>query len=191
MGSQRRFSLLQRFRQRKVNSAADDAVEPENQHTETVPASLTGSALEQAYRDLLLDNQVLAEANQRLHDRQVRHADDANAPPAARELIQAQRNALAERSRRMRELEYENTQLKREHKELLEEHRKLSAGLARHMQDIQPLLRKEKLARRKLAEAKSALRDKRNELHRLTDKYYQLEARTRPQQPSTAANSDF
>ncbi len=191
MRSQRRFSWFQRITQRKAQPLAGDVAEPEGAQSGTEQLGLTGSALEQAYRDLLLENQVLAEANQRLHDRQVNHADEANAPPAAKQLIQAQRNALAERSRRMRELEYENTQLKREQKGLLDENRKLSSSLAQHMQEIQPLLRKEELARGQLVEAKAALRAKSNELARLTDKYYQLEARTRPQPPPTAANSDF
>ena len=159
---------------------------------EGTQAPLTGAALEQAYRDLLLENQVLAESNERLHERLARRESGLEESPAAKELIGAQRKAIAERSRRLRELEYENKQLKREQNRLFAENRRLSASLSRHMRDIQPLLQKEELSRRELADARSALREKTNELLRLTDKYYQLEARSRPQPPpSSAANGDY
>ena len=153
---------------------------------------LSGDSLEKAYRDLLLENQVLVESNARLHDRLARRDSGLEESPAARELIRAQRNALAERSHRLRELEYENKQIKRQQKKLYEENRRLSASLAKHMEDIQPLLRREELGRRELEQAKQQLREKTGELHKLTDKYYQLQARTRRQPPpSSAANGDF
>lgn len=156
------------------------------------PVKLTGSALEQAYRDLLLENQVLAESNLRLHDRLARRDSGAEESPAARELIRAQRNALAERSHRLRELEYENKRLKRQQKKLYDENRRLSASLSRHMQDIQPLLRREELSRLELVQAQEKLREKASALARLTDKYYQLEARSKPRPPpSSAANGDY
>ena len=152
--------------------------------------ALQGAELEQAYRNLMLENQLLAESNTRLHDRIVKAEAGLTESPAAKRLIRTQRNALAERSRRLRELQYENLSLKREQKQMREENRKLAASLARHMQDIQPLLHREELSRRELEEAKVALREKRNELAKLTDKYYQLEARSMPRPPpSSAANS--
>jgi len=155
-------------------------------------ARLTGAALEQAYRDLLLENQVLAESNERLHERLARRESGLEESPAARELISAQRKAIAERSGRLRQVEYENAQLKREQNRLFEENRRLSASLARHMRDIQPLLRKGELSRRELEDTKAALREKTNELLRLTDKYYQLEARSKPlPPPSSAANGNY
>lgn len=120
----------------------------------------TGSDLEQAYRDLLLQNQVLAESNMRLHDRLARRDSGLEESPAARELIRAQRNALAERSHRLRETEYENKELKRKQKKLYEENRRLAASLAKHMEDIQPLLRREELSRRELEQAKQLLRER-------------------------------
>jgi seryl-tRNA synthetase len=148
--------------------------------------------LEQAYRELMLENQVLTESNERLHERLARQESGLEESPAARQLIRAQRNALAERSHKLRELEYENQKLKRDQKKLIEENRKLAASLARHMQDIQPLLHQEETSRRELANAKSALRAKTNELLKLTDKYYQLEAKTTPRPPpSSAANGHF
>lgn len=199
MKQRRRFSLIKRFvtgsSEASVKAvqagkpAVSNAVQPRAAAPET---RLTGSALEQAYRDLLLENHVLAESNERLHGRLARQESGLEESPAAKQLIRAQRNALAERSRRLRELEYENQGLKREKKKLLEENRKLAASLARHMQDIQPLLQHEKVSRQELAEAKTALREKTNELLKLTDKYYQLEARTKPRPPpSSAANGNF
>lgn len=194
-----RFSLFKRFAKSGSDHGTRDSDSGLPGRTPGHPAStmpaearLTGATLEQAYRDLLLENQVLAESNQRLHERLARRDSGLEESPAAKELIRAQRNALAERSRRLRELEYENKGLQREQKKLVEENRKLAASLARHMQDIQPLLRKDESSRRELADTKAALREKINELHRLTDKYYQLEARSKPQPPpSTAANSRF
>lgn len=184
MKDDERYSLLQRLIGGKTGakSAADAAA----------PGRLSGAELEQAYRDLLLENQVLAESNERLHDKLMRRDRSFEDSPAARELIRAQRNALAERSRQMRELEYENKQLKREHSRLMDENRRLANSIARHMEELQPLLRKEEAARRELAKARAELRERSNELARLTDRFYQLEARTKPQPPtSTAANSDF
>ena len=189
------FSLLGRFVGGKASASGGNAAGMAGLAqvpVESPPTTLSGSALEQAYRDLLLENQVLAETNQRLHERLLRRQSGAEESPAARELIQAQRHALAERSRRMRELEYENKQLKREQKNLIDENRQLSASLARQMQDMQPLSKNHESSRRELEETKASLREKTNQLLRMTDKYYQLKARNRPQAPAgSAANSDL
>ncbi|MCW9078919.1 MAG: hypothetical protein OQK74_07075 [Gammaproteobacteria bacterium] len=148
--------------------------------------------MEQAYRDLMLENQMLVESNEHLHERLARVEAGLEESPAAKQLIRAQRNALAERSHRLREVQYENLNLKREQKKLVKENQRLAASLARHMHDIQPLLSQEKLSQRELEEAKAALRKKSDQLATLTDKYYQLEARSKPQPPpSSAANGRF
>jgi myosin heavy subunit len=153
---------------------------------------LKGAELEQAYRDLMLENQMLVESNEHLHERLARVEAGLEESPAAKQLIRAQRNALAERSHRLREVQYENLNLKREQKKLVKENQRLAASLARHMQDIQPLLNQEQLSRRELEEAKAALRKKSDQLATLTDQYYQLEARSKPQPPpSSAANGRF
>lgn len=185
MKGRRRMSLIHRFfarRSEPVQALPEDAAGHE----------LKGAALEQAYRDLILENQLLVDGNQRLHQRIAQIEAGLSESPAAKQLIRAQRNALAERSSQLREVRYENLNLKREQKRMHAENRKLAASLARHMQDIQPLLHKEELSRRELEEAKAALREKSNELAKLTDKYYQLEARSiaRPP-PSSAANSRY
>ena len=185
MKGRRRMSLIHRFfarRSEPVQALPEDAAGQE----------LKGAALEQAYRDLILENQLLVDSNQRLHQRIAQIEAGLSESPAAKQLIRAQRNALAERSSQLREVRYENLNLKREQKRMHAENRKLAASLARHMQDIQPLLHKEELSRRELEEAKAALREKSNELAKLTDKYYQLEARSiaRPP-PSSAANSRY
>jgi septal ring factor EnvC (AmiA/AmiB activator) len=163
-------------------------------HDEGMPVRMTGASLEQAYRDLLLENQVLAESNQRLHERLGQQQDGNQDSAATRELVRAQRDALAERSHRLREVEYENKQLKRKQRKLLEDNQRLSATVAKHMEQLQPLLQRDENNRRELADVRMTLRQKENELAALTDKYYQLEARTKVKlQPptSSAANSDF
>ncbi|MCB1788025.1 MAG: hypothetical protein H6955_08010 [Chromatiaceae bacterium] len=192
MKGNQRFSLLGRIGSAKSTATAGesgpDAARPQG----VAEGRLQGDALEQAYRDLLVEFQLLAETNQRLHERLARRERGHEESPAARELIQAQRNALAERSRRMRELEYENVQLKREQKRIVDESRRLSASLAKQGQEAALLVRRDELSQRELAAAKAALREKNNELLRLTDKYYQLEARSKQPAPMpTAANSDF
>ena len=185
MKDRQRMSLIHRFFARRSEPAQalpGDAAGRE----------LKGAALEQAYRDLILENQLLLESNQRLHQRVAQIEAGLSESPAAKQLIRAQRNALAERSSELREVQYENINLKREQKRMREENRKLAASLARHMQDIQPLLNKEESDRRELEEAKTALREKSNELAKLTDKYYRLEARSVPRPPpSSAANSRY
>lgn len=200
MKGNRRFSLMDRFVMGKSQSSSPAPSEGPSataaatgRHKAALAGSgLKGAELEQAYRDLMLENQVLAESNERLHERLARVEAGLEESPAAKQLIRAQRNALAERSHRLREVQYENLGLKREQKRLVEENRKLSASLSRHMQDIQPILNQEKLSQRELEEAKASLREKANELAKLTHKYYQLEARSKPQPPpSSAANGRF
>jgi len=191
MKGNRRFSLMDRFvsgksRASSSGTGASPAIE---QQAASVGTVLKGSALEQAYRDLMLENQVLAETNERLHERLTHIEAGLEESPAAKQLIRAQRNALAERSHRLREAQYENLNLKREKKKLIKENQKLAASLSRHMQDIQPLLNQEQISRHELEQAKGALREKTNALAKLTDKYYQLEARSKPRPPpSSAAN---
>ena len=207
MSKNRKFSMFSRltWRSERKRPNADEVAAAERatvmesaavsvgaKEIADAPIKLKGSALEQAYRDLLLENQVLAESNMRLHDRLARRDSGAEESPAARELIRAQRNALAERSHRLRELEYENKKLKRQHKKLYDENRRLSASLSKHMQDIQPLLRRQELSRLELVQAQEKLREKSSALAQLTDKYYQLEARSKPHPPpSSAANGDY
>ena len=149
---------------------------------------LSGAELEQAYRNLMMENLVLSESNQRLHERLARREEGLEESPAARELIRAQRNALAERSHRMRELEYENKQLQRERKKWIEENERLLGRL----QQLEGADQRGAEYRRELAEVKAALRAKTNELLTMTDRYYQLEARLTISVPTTsAANGDF
>jgi len=187
MKGNRRLSLIDRFVAGKHRSLV-----PENSPLAKDPAfvtakqyrppqvSLSGPDLENAYRELMLENQMLSESNERLHERLARIESGMQESPAAQQLIRAQRNALAERSHRLREVQYENLNLKRERKKLARENQKLAVDLQRYMRDIQPLLEQDGLRRRELDEAKAMLREKSNELARLTDRYYQLEARTKP-----------
>ena len=155
------------------------------------PGKLKGSALEHAYRALLLENQVLQESNQRLHERIARQENGLEESPAARELIRAQRDALAERSHRLRQLEYEAKQLQRERKKLLASNQQLSVGLAKKTEEVRVLTQRQETDGLALAEAKMALREAKNELAKLTDRYYQLEAQGHRQTTGSVANGDF
>ena len=180
------FSLLGRLVGGKAPVTAGDAAGiAAVDRAAAAPTNLSGSALEQAYRDLLLENQVLAETNQRLHERLLRRESGAEESPATRQLIQAQRHALAERSRRLRELEYANKQLQREQKQLINENRQLSASLAHQVQGVRPLQRGDSASRRELEEARDALREKTEQLLRLTDEFKRFKARNGPSGPAS------
>ena len=141
---------------------------------------LSGSDLERAYRQLLLDHQVLTESNQRLLERVERAEKGQGESPAARQLIRAQRDALADRSRQLRELQYANKSLQREKDKLSETNRLLKERLARTAADGAPLARELDAARREIEELKGQLMEKRRELALLTDRYYQLQSRVDP-----------
>ncbi len=138
---------------------------------------LKGSRLEQAYRDLLLENQVLAESNQRLYERLSRHEVGIEESPIAGELMRVQRDALVERSRHMRELAYQTKNFEREKQRLLANNSRLAAALAQREAQIRKLHQRQETDALALTEAKLALREARNELAKITDRYYQLEAR--------------
>ena len=146
---------------------------------------MAGAALEKAYRDLLMQNQILSQSNARLQEQLAEQASGVAESPAAKQLIRAQRDALVERSRRLREVEYDLKQIQRLKDRLVEENRRLQ----RQLSDFHPVLRREEQNRRELAETKTALREKTNELLCLQDKYFQLEARLEPAStPGSVAN---
>ena len=170
MKANRRFSLMDRFISGKstASSSGGGASSAIDEQLAAAGTTLKGTELEQAYRALILENHVLAETNARLHERLTRIEAGLEESPAA---------------------QYENLNLKREKKKLIKENQKLAASLSRHMHDIQPLLNQEQISRRELEEAKVALREKTNALAKLTDQYYQLEARSKSRPPpSSAAN---
>ncbi len=165
-----------------------------DQQTDAMPDAdadakrMAGATLEKAYRDLLVQNQILSESNARLQEQLADQAGGVAESPAAKQLIRAQRDALVERSRRLREVEYELKQMQRLKDKLVEENRRLQ----RQLSDFRPVLRREEQNRRELAAAKAALREKTNELLCLKDKYFQLEARLKPASPpGSVANGRF
>jgi dynactin complex subunit len=187
MGMKRnnRFSFLRLGGQRGVTAEASP---------DSVPGAvrLKGADLEQAYRHLLLENQVLAESNQRLHERIARQESGLEESPAARQLIRTQRNALAERSHKLRELAYENKLIKRERDKLAAENRRLAAGNAQQASRLRSMEGEVQSVRAALDEAKAELRIKKNELAMLTDRHYQLAAQMEGRlRTGIAANSDF
>jgi chromosome segregation ATPase len=141
---------------------------------------LTDAALEQAYRELLLENQVLTESNRRLHDRLARAESGLVDTPASRQLIRAQRDALTDRSRQLRELHYANRTLQRERQKLQDNNRRLAEKLARQAASVRPLERQLEASQAEVVTLKQQLGDQRRELATLTDRYYQLQARIDP-----------
>lgn len=153
---------------------------------------LTGTELEHAYRELLVQNMVLAESNERLQERLLRLQQGVEESPAARQLIQEQRDALVERSHRLRELEYQNQQLIRERKRLRDANHRLASALERQGRDLDPLRRQSENWRRELADTKASLREKANELQAVTERCRQLEALLPNALPKvSAANGEF
>ncbi|MGB5201259.1 MAG: hypothetical protein WBN68_18375 [Sedimenticolaceae bacterium] len=191
MKRERRLSLRRWVgRDRQQTDAMPDANgQPQASRSPSADAQrMAGASLEKAYRDLLVQNQILSESNARLQEQLADQAGGVAESPAAKQLIRAQRDALVERSRRLREVEYELKQIQRIKDRLVEENLRLQHQLS----DFRPVLRREEQNRRELAETKAALREKTNELLCLTDKYFQLEARLRPAAPpGSVANGRF
>lgn len=153
---------------------------------------LSGDELEQAYRQLLLEYQVLAESNERLHQRLAQREAGVADSPATQGLLRAQRNALVERSHRLRELEYENKLLQRQHQKLVEENRRLSARLAQRSGDEQAAREREANLRRELGVVQAALRKKSTELAAIKARLESHRAGGKSDsRPNTAANGDF
>lgn len=179
-----RFSFLRLGGSRKAAAADTDAG--------PLAGGLKGADLEQAYRELLLENQVLVESNQRLHERIARQESGLEESPAARRLIRTQRHALAERSHKLREVAYEYKLLQREHAKLGKENRRLAEALAQQSSQNQSVTDELRALRTALDESQTELRAKKNELARLIDRYYQLEAQHQlGLRTGTAANSEF
>lgn len=162
-------SLLSRFRKANVDPP----------HKATV-GGLAGAELEQAYRDLLLENQVLIESNHRLHERLARAESGLSDSPAAKQLIRTQRDALADSSRKLREAQYENQNLRRRYRKLQDETRKLAEALSGRSTDVPKLKAQLTASRKEATEVRQQLVEAKRELAMLTDRYYQLQARIDP-----------
>jgi hypothetical protein len=138
--------------------------------------SLKGEGLEQAYRELLVEVQMLRQHNLEMGvalEKQHLEQEDSS---ASEQLIRAQRNALAERSRRLRETEYENKKLLREHKKLAEDNRKLYLQLERHVKELHLLQQQHQNCQVALRDTRAALQGKESELLAFADRYRQLES---------------
>lgn len=175
-------SLIAKFR--KVTSGGDAQG--------AASSAMTGIALEQAYRDLLLENQVLVESNRRLHERLARAESGLTESPAAKQLIRTQRNALADRSHQLREAEYANQELRRRFAKLQDETRRLAEANARRATTA-PRLKSELAASQKQTDVlREELGKAKRELALLTDRYYQLQARIDPAvSADRVINADF
>lgn len=140
--------------------------------------SASRKTLEEAYRELLVEHQVVTETNTRLHQRIAEQAEGLEDSPAAKRLISAQRKALVERSRVQRELGYENKRLQLEHRRLVEELQDLRTRIGHQVGELQKLREQLAAQRTELSETKALLRGKSDELDALTLKYHQLISKT-------------
>ncbi len=140
--------------------------------------SATRETLEEAYRELLVEHQVVTETNARLHQRLAEQAEGMEDSPAAKRLISAQRKALVERSRVQRALGYENKRLQLEQRKLVEELQSLRTRISHQVGELQKLREQVAAQRAELSETKALLRGKSDELDALTAKYQQLMSRT-------------
>lgn len=140
--------------------------------------SATRETLEEAYRELLVEHQVVAETNARLHQRLAEQADGMEDSPAAKRLISSQRKALAERSRVQRELGYENKRLQLEQRRLVEELQSLRTRISHQVGELQKLREQIAAQRTELTETKALLRAKSDELDALTTKYHLMISKT-------------
>jgi chromosome segregation ATPase len=164
-------SLMARFRKAKTDGGETPS---------SKKAIRAGAELEQAYRELLLENQVLLESNHRLHERLARAEGGLSESPAAKQLIRMQRDALADRSRQLREAQYANHALRRRYRKLQEETRRLAEALSRRSRDVPGLKDQVAASQNEANELRQQLAKAKGELAMLTDRYYQLQARIDP-----------
>jgi chromosome segregation ATPase len=183
MKRDRERSLLKRFTtQRKVpDSAPAEGALPERrsilaQQSAAGQKPLHGADLEQAYRELLVEVQMLRQHNVELGVALERQGLEQNNAAATDQLIRAQRSALAERSHRMREAEFENKKLVRAQKKIEADYQQLHAQLERHVKQVQMLQQRYHACSNELRDTRAELASKQGELEAMTDRYYQLES---------------
>lgn len=143
---------------------ADTAIPPE------------GPELEHAYRELLLENQMLRETNDQLGMALEQQDGLERDLQQAEQLIIAQRDALAERARRMRETEFENKSLLRSQRKLKDREAEIQTRLERQLEEARSLRGRLKATTGTLEHARAELHEKEAELAKLADRCYQLEA---------------
>jgi DNA repair exonuclease SbcCD ATPase subunit len=173
------FSRLVSQKSRTESGGSADGLSAKmslQQRLEALPPSLSGEALEDAYRKLLVENVMLREHNQELGQTLEREHVVEHGAEAAEQLIRAQRNALAERSHRMREIEYAYKRILRERKKQDETNQQLQGQLERLVTEAQSLRRQHAAMIAELKETRSKLDDKNDELIKMTARYDQLEA---------------
>lgn len=161
--------IVDKVKPKASGSASDVGAEEPFKLSSGLTKPRTRQSLEQAYRELLVEHQVLAETNTRLHTRLSEQADGLEESPAARRLIEAQRKALAERSRVQRELGYDNKRLQLEHTKLNAEIQDLRSRLSHQVGETQRLREQLAAHRTELAELKALLRSKNHELALLAE----------------------
>jgi len=183
MKRDRERSLLKRFTTHKEtpDSALTEGALPERrsilaQKSASGEVPLHGADLEQAYREMLVEVQMLRQHNLELGVTLERQSLEQSDSQAADQLIRAQRNALAERSRRMRDAEFENKKLLRAQKKIQAEYQQLHVQLERHVRQVQMLQQRYHACSNELRDTRAALESKQGELEAMTDRYYQLES---------------
>jgi chromosome segregation ATPase len=147
--------------------------------TKTAPA-LTGSALEQAYRALLLENQVLTETNQRLQEQLLEADAKRDTSSSERQLIREQRNLIAERSHELRQQQYACKTLQRERDQLRENNSHLAQKTARLAAAAEAMKQQLANAQAQNDALQRELSDKKRDLATLTEHHYQLQAKHDP-----------
>ncbi|MCB1775243.1 MAG: hypothetical protein KDI88_16645 [Gammaproteobacteria bacterium] len=184
MKRDRERSLLKRFTTHNPtvdNNVPAEGALPERrsilaQKSGAGQAPLKGADLEQAYRNLLVEVQMLRQHNLELGVTLERQSLEQSDAQAADQLIRAQRNALAERSRRMREAEFDNKKLQRAQKKLQAEYQQLHVQLERHVKQVQILQQRYHACSNELRDTRADLEAKQGELNAMTERYYQLES---------------
>jgi chromosome segregation ATPase len=183
MKRDRERSLLKRLTTQKKtpDSVSAEGALPERrsilaQRSAVPEAPLKGADLEQAYRELLVEVQMLRQHNVELGVALERQSLEQNNAAATDQLIRAQRSALAERSHRMREAEFETKRLARAQKKIEADYQLLRVQLERHVKQVQLLQQRYHACSNELRDTRAELASKQGELEAMTDRYYQLES---------------
>jgi chromosome segregation ATPase len=138
------------------------------------------NGLQRAYRDLLLENQVLTEGQRRLSERLERAEKRLAESPTAQRLIRTQREALTDKSLKLRQQELLNRRLDERCRDLQRDYRRQRKRLEREAAARQDLERQLEFSVQTSATLEQQLVAARRDLATLTDRYYQLQARIDP-----------
>lgn len=169
-----------------------DREKPREPLSDQARPALTGATLEQAYRELLLQNQLLLDTNQRLQAQLSEVEGRRTAAPIENQLIRDQRNIIAERSHELRQQQYACKMLQRERDHLQQSNSRLAEQSAKLGAEKEALKQQLAAAQTLNGSLQREVAEKNNDLVTLSERHYRLQAELDPTMDTRrVVNVDF